>query len=213
MTRLEIISDPICPWCYIGVTRLMKAIEARPHYEFALNWRPYQLNPGMPFEGMDRKKYLIDKFGGQEGAVRVYSQIEQAAKDTGLNIDFGSIKRTPNTLNALRLIHWAAAERVQTPVAMSLFRAYFHEGRDIGDSDTLADIADSCGMDRAVIRKLLDGDADAHEVHNDSLAARDMGVTGVPTFILGGKYALSGAQPVDTWTKLIDELTAAIAAS
>ncbi len=212
MTRLEIISDPICPWCLIGATHLMRALESRPGFGFDIRWRPYQLNPGMPKAGMDRRDYLIAKFGGAEAAVTVYARVEEATKAAGLDIDFGAIPRTPNTLDALRVIHWAGIEGEQTRIAMALFRAYFLEGRDIGHADTLAEIAGASGMDAALVARLLAGDTDAKDVHNESLAARDMGVTGVPTFLLGGQYALSGAQPVETWTRLIDELQAAVTA-
>lgn len=211
MTRLEIISDPICPWCLIGATQLMRALEARPGFAFDISWRPYQLNPGMAKAGMDRRTYLATKFGGAENAVKVYARVADAAEAAGLAIDFGAIARTPNTLDAHRVIRWAGIEGVQTRVAMALFRAYFLEGRDIGDAATLAEVAGAGGMDAALTARLLAGDTDAKDVHNESLAAQDMGVTGVPTFLLAGRYALSGAQPVETWTKLVDELQAAAA--
>ena len=116
MVKLDILSDPICPWCYIGKANLDRALSQRPDHELAIEWHPFQLNPDMPDEGMDRRTYLETKFGGKERAVTVYAQIEQAAKDAGLDVDFGAIKRTPNTINAHRLIHWAGVEGRQTAV-------------------------------------------------------------------------------------------------
>ena len=110
MVKLDILSDPICPWCYIGKANLDRALSQRPDHELAIEWHPFQLNPDMPDEGMDRRTYLETKFGGKERAVTVYAQIEQAAKVAGLDVDFGAIKRTPNTINAHRLIHWAGVE-------------------------------------------------------------------------------------------------------
>ncbi len=209
MTRLDIISDPICPWCYIGVTRLLRAMAARPNYEFAMRWRPYQLNPEMPAEGMGRGSYLATKFGGVEQARIVYGRIDAACREAGLEIDFATITRTPNTVDAHRVLHWAEAEGVQTPVALALFRAYFQQGRDIGDAKVLAGVAEAAGMDGAVVARLLQGDADRDRIQEESRAASEMGVTGVPTFILGGKYALVGAQTEEAWEKVIDDLTAA----
>jgi predicted DsbA family dithiol-disulfide isomerase len=209
MTRLEIISDPVCPWCYIGVTLLFRALEARPGHPLALSWRPYQLNPDMPPEGMDRADYLAAKFGGGERAAEVYAQVERAAEAAGLAIDFAAIPRAPNTLDAHRLIHWAEAEAAQSRVAMALFRAYFQEGADISDTDVLRGVAEGSGLDGAVIGRLLAGEADRDAVQAEADGAARMGVTGVPTFILGGRYALVGAQATEVWTRVIDELAAA----
>ncbi|MEO0914157.1 MAG: DsbA family oxidoreductase, partial [Pseudomonadota bacterium] len=125
MTTLDIISDPICPWCYIGKTKLDAALNERPDFRFEIRWRPFQLNPDMPPEGMDRRAYLEQKFGGKEGALRVYGQIADAAEAAGLEIDFAAIKRTPNTIDAHRLIRWAEAEAAQGPVVSQLFDRYF----------------------------------------------------------------------------------------
>jgi predicted DsbA family dithiol-disulfide isomerase len=206
MIKLDILSDPICPWCYIGKAQLDRALEAEPDHPFEIEWHPFQLNPDMPSEGMDRRAYLEAKFGGQEGAVKVYSQIAEHAEAAGLKIDWSKIARTPNTLDAHRLIGWAGVEGCQTPVASALFRAYFQEGRDIGDHEVLADIADACGMDASVVLRLLASDADREEVKARDKAARDMGVTGVPTFIVARQHAVPGAQPTDLWRKVIGEL-------
>jgi predicted DsbA family dithiol-disulfide isomerase len=211
MIRLDIFSDPICPWCYIGKTFLDRALEARGDHPFAVAWHPFQLNPAMPPEGMDRRAYLEQKFGGKAGAIEVYGRIEQAALDAGLEIDFAAMKRTPNTMNAHRLIHWAGLEERQNAVVNALFRAYFREGRDIGDPAVLVEIAGAAGMDAALVARLLETDADYDDLAARDADARQKGVTGVPTFLIAQQYVLSGAQPVALWAQVMDELIAKIA--
>ncbi|MEM8773975.1 MAG: DsbA family oxidoreductase [Pseudomonadota bacterium] len=207
MVKLDIISDPICPWCYIGKTCLDKALAERPDHPFEIEWHPFQLNPDMPGEGMDRREYLERKFGGKQGAISVYGPIAERAEAEGLDLNFEEIERTPNTLDAHRLIHWAGIEGKQMEVSMALFAAYFEEGRDIGDHDVLADIADSAGMDAATVRKLLASDADREELSAKDAAFRKMGVTGVPCFIVNGQHAVPGCQPPELWVKVIDEIS------
>lgn len=209
MTRLDIISDPVCPWCYIGKANLDRALAQTPDNPFEIRWRPYQLNPDMPAEGMDRKSYLDGKFGGPENAQRIYARIEAAARAAGLNVDFGRIGRAPNTLDAHRVIHWAAAEGTQNAVVSELFRRYFTLGEDISDPAVLRAAAERAGMDGAAVARLLAGDADRAEVRAETGEGRALGVTGVPTFILGGEYVLTGAQPVETWLRVIEELRTA----
>ena len=206
--KLDIISDPICPWCYIGKTHLDKAIAAQPDHPFQIEWHPFQLNPDMPAGGMDRRVYLEGKFGGKEGAVRAYAPVLEHAEAAGLNIDFEAIKHTPNTLDAHRLIHWAGIEGRQTAAVSALFDAYFVQGRDIGDHEVLADIADSIGMDAAVVLKLLKSDADVEDIRTRDAHSRKMGVNSVPTFIVANQHAVPGAQPPELWAKVISELRA-----
>jgi predicted DsbA family dithiol-disulfide isomerase len=207
MVKLDIVSDPICPWCYIGKTLLDQALAERPNHPFSINWHPFQLNPDMPREGMDRRDYLEAKFGGQEGAVQAYLPVVEKAKAAGLDINFEAIKRTPNTLDAHRLIHWAGIEDRQMAMAVALFKAYFEEGRDIGDRDVLADLADGLDMDAALVSRLLDSDADEEAILERDKQFREMGITSVPTFIVNGQHAVPGAQPPDLWIKVIDEIT------
>jgi predicted DsbA family dithiol-disulfide isomerase len=206
MTRLDILSDPICPWCYIGKANLDRALEAHPDHPFEIAWRPYQLNPDMPPGGMDRAEYLELKFGGREGAARAYAPVLEALEAAGLEADLAGIARTPNTLDAHRLIHWAGIEGRQTPVVSALFRAYFREGRDISDHEVLADIADGAGLDAAMVLRLLASEADRAEIAEADRQARAMGVSGVPTFIVGGRHAVPGAQPPELWARVIEEL-------
>jgi len=209
MTRLDILSDPICPWCYIGKANLDRALEAHPDHPFEIAWRPFQLNPDMPPDGMDRAEYLELKFGGREGAARAYAPVLEALEAAGLEADLAAIARTPNTLDAHRLIHWAGIEGRQTPVVSALFRAYFREGRDISDPEVLADIADGAGLDAAMVLRLLASEADRAEIAEADRQARAMGVSGVPTFIVGGRHAVTGAQPPELWARVIEELRGA----
>ncbi|KJZ20176.1 DsbA family oxidoreductase [Loktanella sp. S4079] len=206
MVKLDIISDPICPWCYIGKTNLDKALLDFPDHPFVIEWHPFQLNPDMPASGMDRRAYLEAKFGGQEGAVRAYAPVAEHAEKSGAVINFEAIKTTPNTIDAHRLIHWAGIEGRQTFVVDLLFKAYFVEGRDIGNHEVLADIADTAEMDAATVMKLLGSDADTDDIKARDLHSRKMGVNSVPTFIVAQKHAVPGAQPPEVWTKVIQEI-------
>lgn len=208
MIKLDILSDPICPWCYIGKARLERAMQSEPDHPFEIEWHPFQLNPDMPAKGMDRRDYLETKFGGKDNAIKVYSEIDTHAKTEGLDVDFGAIKRTPNTIDAHRLIHWAGVEAKQNAVVNALFAAYFKEGRDIGSHEVLCDVADGAGLDAAVIGKLLKSDSDADMIRGRDAHSRKMGVSSVPTFIVDGRHAVPGAQASDLWVKVIRELKA-----
>ena len=207
MIKLDILSDPICPWCYIGKSYLDRALEARPDHRFEIEWHPFQLNPDMPAEGMDRREYLETKFGGRIQAVKVYGQIEETAVAAGLKIDFAGIERTPNTLDAHRLIHWAGLEGRQTAAVTRLFKAYFEDAQDIGKQEVLLRIAEGIGMDRAMTERLLASDADLKDVSARDAHARDRGVTGVPTFVIENQHVVPGAQKPELWLQVIDELT------
>ncbi len=206
MVKLDILSDPICPWCYIGKTLLFRALEQRPDHPFTIEWHPFQLNPDMPPQGMDRRMYLEMKFGGKEGAVEAHAPILEHAENAGLSIDFAAIKTTPNSLNAHRLIHWAGIEGKQTAIVHALFKAYFEQGKDIGDIDVLTEIAAGCEMDPDMVARLLNTDADLDDIRARDRNARQKGVTGVPCFIIANQHVLSGAQPADLWLKVIDEI-------
>ncbi|NDV99286.1 DsbA family protein [Salipiger sp. PrR002] len=208
MTTLDIFSDPICPWCYIGKGLLDRALAAHHDHPFTIRWRPFMLNPEMPAGGMDRRTYLEAKFGGKDGAVEAYLPVAEKAAEAGLEINLDKIATTPSTLDAHRLIHWAGIEGVQTAVVSSLFRAYFVDGRNIGDAEVLGDIADSCGMDAAVVMRLLDSESDRKEIAEMDQAARGMGVQAVPTFVVAGQHAVPGAQATELWERVIEEVKA-----
>lgn len=213
MVKLDILSDPICPWCYIGKSYLDRALEAEGDHPFEIEWHPFQLNPTMPRDGMDRRAYLEQKFGGKDGAVKAYAPVVENAKKAGLDINFEGILRTPNTLDAHRVIHWAGIEGLQTRVVNALFKGYFVDGRDIGDHETLADIADSAGMDAAVVQKLLATDEDVENIKKRDAHSREMGVNSVPTFVVANQHAVPGAQPPELWRKVISDIRAQLTAS
>ncbi|MEP3346131.1 MAG: DsbA family oxidoreductase [Litoreibacter sp.] len=206
MIKLDIISDVVCPWCYIGKAHLDRALEANPDHPFTIEWHPFQLNPTMPEAGMDRREYLEHKFGGKDGALRVYGQIADAAVAAGLDVDFGAIQRTPNTVNAHRLIHWAGLEGRQTAIVSKLFKAYFKDGLDIGDTEVLLDIAEAAEMDRDMVARLMATDQDVEDIRARDANARERGVTGVPTNIVANQHVLPGAQQPELWANVIKEL-------
>lgn len=206
MAKIDIISDPICPWCYIGKTRLDRALELNPTHNFIIEWHPFQLNPTMPKDGMDRREYLEAKFGGQKEAIEVYSNIDKTATETGLSLNFGGIKRTPNTIDAHRLIHWAGIEGRQNSIIDRLFKAYFQEGRDISEHSVLTRIASAAGMDQDVVRSLLKSDADKEDIKARDTDARKRGIQGVPAFVVASEYVIQGAQTIDIWDNIIKEI-------
>lgn len=208
MIRLDIFSDPICPWCYIGKAYLDRALEAHPDHPFEIEWHPFQLNPDMPREGADRRSYLEARFGGKQNAVSIYTRVAEAAEAAGVTINFDTMNRVPNTLDAHRLIHWAGLEGRQTAMVSTLFRAYFRDGKDIGDKATLAALAGDAGMDEALAARLLATTEDRADLAARDAHARQRGVNSVPTFVIANQYVLSGAQPVALWGQVIDELLA-----
>ncbi len=208
MIKLDIFSDPVCPWCMIGKAHLDRALATRADHPFEIEWHPFQLNPGMPPQGVDRAEYLAAKFGGQDGAVSVYARVVEAAAAAGIAIDFATIKTMPNTFNAHRMIHWAGLEGKQTAMISALFRAYWQEGRDIGNIKTLSEIAGEIGLDAAAMARLLATDADVEALQAREKHARERGVNAVPTFLIANQYVVSGAQPPEVWGQVIDELSA-----
>ena len=208
---IDVVSDVVCPWCYLGKKRLDKAIEAvGDDLAVAVTFRPYQLNPDMPAEGIDHKKHLAEKLGGDEAVTRAHDMLAGLGQEAGIAFDFPAVKISPNTLDAHRLLRWAMIEgpEVQNRVAVALFKAYFEEGRKVGDRTVLLDIAEACGMDRAVVTALFSAGADVDSVKEEISMARDMGVTGVPCFIIDNKYAVMGAQSVDVLTNAFREIAA-----
>jgi predicted DsbA family dithiol-disulfide isomerase len=211
MVRLDIFSDPVCPWCAIGKARLDRALESRPGHPFRVEWHPFQLNPDMPPGGMDRRVYLSAKFGADR-LPQMEAQVVQMARAAGVEMHPDRATRIPNTLDAHRLIHWAGLEGRQTPVVAALFRAYWAEGRDIGDPAVLAQVADAAGMDGAAVARLLATDADRDDIAARDADARARGVTAVPTFLIDRRYVVQGAQEPAMWTQVIDEIAALAAA-
>lgn len=204
---VDIVSDAICPWCFIGKRRFEAALAQAPaDVEVLVAWRPYQLNPDMPPEGMDRKTYLSTKFGGDARADAIYQRVREAGQTVGIDFDFKGIPRTPNTVDAHRLIGVAGRAGKQDAVVEALFRAYFLEGRDIGSRDVLAAVASAAGLEEKTIRDYLAGRDDVDRVENEDAMARRMGIQGVPCFILNRKYAISGAQEPAVFLEAIEML-------
>lgn len=192
--RIDIVADVVCPWCFIGKRRLEAALAQRPAIATEITWRPFQLNPDMPAEGMPREAYLAAKFGGQAHAKRINQAVVDAGATIGIPFAFEKIERTPNTLAAHRLIRFAQRTGRATDLVDRLFAAYFIEGRDIGHIDTLAAIAGETGLDAVAARDFLAGTSERAEVTADDSGARRLGINAVPCFIFDGQYAISGAQ-------------------
>ena len=191
--RVDIVSDVVCPWCYLGKRRFEQALTLTD-VPVEVHWRPYQLDPTIPPEGKSRREYLIGKFGSMERIEPAHQRLREGGEELGIAFRFEAITRSPNTLDAHRLIRWAEEAGVADRVVTDLFRAYFEEGRDIGDRETLAAIGVAAGMDADVVRRKLATDVDRADVSREVDEARRLGVTGVPTFILAARYAVVGAQ-------------------
>ena len=197
---IDVVSDVVCPWCYLGKARLELAIaEVQDEVGVDINWRPYRLNPDYPPEGVDQKKSLEEKLGGAERVAQAHKMLTDFGKEVGINFNFEAIKIGPNTLDAHRLIHWAMIEDREKAdkVVNGLFKANFEEGRNVGDHAVLLDVAEKAGLDRAVTASLLASDADKVLVVEEIESAQKMGVNGVPFFIFDQQYAVSGAQTPD----------------
>jgi len=206
--QIDVISDTVCPWCFIGKRRLMRAMAARPAIAFDVKWRPYQLDTQVPREGMDRQAYMRLKFGDDPmKIVEMHKLIAAEGEKEGIAFDFAAITRRPNSLDSHRLIRWAEAIGVQDDVVERLFIAYFENGEDIGDIRVLADIADICGMDGVEVAQMLESDDDRALVEREDQIAREMGVTGVPAMIFGGKLAVAGAREPEVLISVIDRVS------
>jgi predicted DsbA family dithiol-disulfide isomerase len=195
---IDIVSDVVCPWCYLGKARL----------ELAIAEVPYRLNPDYPPEGVDQKASLAAKLGGAEKVASAHAMLTGLGREVGVNFDFDAIKIGPNTLDAHRLIHWAVTEdrELQNRVVDALFKANFEDGKNVGDRAVLLDIAEKAGLDRAVIAALLASDADSDLIVAEIEAAQKMGVNGVPFFIFDQQYAVSGAQTPDVLASALRDI-------
>jgi predicted DsbA family dithiol-disulfide isomerase len=191
---LDVVSDVMCPWCYIGKRRLERAVAAMATTAVEVRWRPFQLDPSIPRGGIAREEYLTRKFGSAEKIREIQGPVIAAGALEGIEFRFDLIRRSPNTLDAHRLLRWAHAEGLQGMVAERLFQLYFLEGADVGDKEVLLSAARDCGMKANVVGPLLVSDAERDQVEEEIAQASRMGVTGVPTFVIGGRYAVVGAQ-------------------
>ena len=202
--QVDVFSDTICPWCYVGKRRFERALSIRPQPGLRVRWRAFQLNPAMPVEGMERQAYLEAKFGGGDRARSLYDTVRSAGSGESIEFRFDLIKRTPSTLLSHRLLRHAMAQGQQDMLLELIFRGYFQEGQDIGDKAVLADMADKVGMDRDEVMDYLAGTGDAEAIIAEDTVARRAGINGVPCFIFNGRFALSGAQEPEAFLQLFD---------
>jgi predicted DsbA family dithiol-disulfide isomerase len=191
---IDVISDVVCPWCFIGKRRLEKAIALKPDLNVEVRWRPYFLNDWIPPEGIDRSTYLTTKFGSPERYKSIAGRVAAAAEEEGLSYALDKISRQPNTLDCHRLILWSRNIGDPGRMKQRLMELYFTEGADLTDREVLVGAAVDCGMEADLVRKLLASDADIESVEQEANSAKEAGVTGVPYFILGGVAAVHGAQ-------------------
>ena len=204
---IDVVSDVVCPWCYIGKRQLDAMLAELPEAERPqVRWHPFQLNPDLPAEGVDRRRYLEEKFGGPQRAEQVYARVREAGRAAGLELALDRIERQPNTLDAHRLLAWAQTDAAAAGAAPgadagalvdALFRAYFVEGRFVGDRAVLAEVAGACGYDASAARAMLDSDALRWETAEADERVRAMGIGGVPFFVFDQRLGVSGAQGAD----------------
>ncbi len=205
---VDVVSDVVCPWCFIGQKRLDKAIGTVEGVDVHVSWRPFQLDPTIPAQGKDRREYMLAKFGSEERIRDIHARIEPLGAAEGIAFDFDAIKVAPNTLDAHRVIRWAgpAGEAVQNRLVRRLFQLNFEEGANLGDAAVLIKAAREAGMDASVVETMLATDADKEAVRTEIATASRMGITGVPCFLIEGKYAVMGAQDAETLADAIRQI-------
>jgi predicted DsbA family dithiol-disulfide isomerase len=202
--HIDIVSDVICPWCFLGKRRLDKALAALPEIDAQVSFRPFFLDPTIPLEGLDRQEYMLNKFGA-ERLKTIHDPLIAAGREDNVPYAFDKITRTPNTLNAHRLSRWAHVVGSQRTVMEALFMAYWSWGQDISDPEVLSTIATVNGLHGEDVKELLATDADKQDVIDEARMVQQVGVTGVPTFVLDRKYAVVGAQPVEALKAIIQK--------
>jgi len=203
---IDVVSDVVCPWCFIGKRRLEKALALKPNIPVEVRFHPYFLNPWVPREGMGRDEYLTTKFGSPEKYKGIAGRVAQAAASEGLTYAVDKMQRQPNTLDAHRLILWAEQIGRSAQMKQRLMDLYFTEGADLSDQEVLIAAAAEVGLDPEKTRALLNSDADVERVENAANSAKDAGIDGVPTFILGGVAAVSGAQSPEVLANAIEQV-------
>lgn len=206
--RIEVYADVACPWCYVGEKRLERALRYRPDLDVKRLWRPYQLRPEMPVGGVPWREFALEKFGGVEDMGRAFAHVAAADEPDGLRFDFDRVASAPNTVDAHRLILHAAGRGDQWKMADVLFRGYFAEGRDLNDTEDLAALAGEAGLDPDEAAAFLAGNAGAQAVWESQRTAAELGVAGVPFYVVDGRYAVSGAQPAEIWLRTLEAIGA-----
>jgi predicted DsbA family dithiol-disulfide isomerase len=205
---IDVISDVVCPWCYIGKRLLEQAVALKPDIPVEVRFRPYFLNPWVPREGISREEYLIAKFGSVERYNTNNNRVVEAAAAVGLTYNRDRIKRQPNTLDCHRLILWAGQAGAAAAMKQRLMEIYFSEGGDLTQPETLVKAAADCGLDGDQVRALLASDQDIERIEREAQSAKDAGIEGVPCFVIGGLIALSGAQPPEYLAAAIERAAA-----
>lgn len=210
---IDVISDVACPWCFLGMKRLEHAVELASDVDVQIRWRPYQLDPSIPKEGLPRRKYMLDKFGDESRLTAAHERLTMLGEVEGIRFNFDAMQVSANTLDAHRLIRWGGSPKsppgAQAQVVKRLFEMNFEEARDIGTRDVLTEAAADAGMDANLVEALLSSHADVESLQNEIAAASQMGVTGVPCFLLEGKYAVMGAQEAEVLADAIKQVAAA----
>ena len=211
--NIDVYSDVICPWCYVGKHRLEKALAlVKDRFEARVAWHPFELNPDMPKEGLDRRKYRSAKFGSWENSLALDEQVKAAGAGEGINFRHDLMERTPNTLDAHKLILLAGREGVQDKIADALFNGYFVEGKDVGKRETLIQIATDAGMNAERVAAFLDGEESTAAVEEALKKGRALHINSVPTYIINQQVSFSGAQSVETFVRAFEQATMAVAA-
>lgn len=205
---IEVYADVVCPWCYVGEKRLDKALRERPDLEVEKRWRPFQLRPEMPAGGVAWRPFALEKFGGEENMRRAFAHVAAAGEPDGVRFDFDRVASAPNTVDAHRLIGHARQHDSEWETADALFRGYFVEGRNLNDADDLARMAGEAGLDPETARAFLAGGAGTEEVRESQRTAAELGIGGVPFYVVDGRYAVSGGQPAEVWLRTLDAIGA-----
>jgi predicted DsbA family dithiol-disulfide isomerase len=211
--KIDVYADIACPWCYIGEKRLEQALSMRPDLQVELQWRPFQLRPEMPKEGVRWSDFEVQKFGGHERAQQIFARVTSVGAEDGIDFRFDRIQVAPNTLDAHRLVLFAREHGREWEAVEALFVGHFTQGRDVGDPDTLVQIAQEIGLDAGAVRDYLRSDRNADVVSGSQEEAYSVGVQGVPFYVFDDQYALSGAQPVETFLWALDEVSRAASAA
>ena len=204
MIQIDLFSDVICPWCYIGKRRMERALKSREELSVEITWRAFQLNPEMPSTGIPREQYLILKFGDKTRAKAIYDNIQKAGDTEGLSFNFDNITHTPNTVLAHRLIGWSQKQNKSEDIVENLFKAYFVDGRNIGSMEILREIAIDTNLDANSFDEHFSNDDDLQEIHLETRYAYENGITGVPCFIFNKSFSITGAQEPEAFLPLLD---------
>ncbi len=208
--KIDIVSDVVCPWCYIGKKRIEDALAQVADVPVEVHWRPFFLNNWVPREGISRDEYLTAKFGSPEAYKGIAGRVVAAAGEEGLSYHPELVKRQPNTIDCHRLIHWAQAIGKAAEMKQRLMELYFRDGGDLTNVDTLVQAARDVGLDTEDVRKRLASDEDVELISGQAQEASDKGISGVPTFVFAQKYAVSGAQPADLLARAIRQVSAEV---